>query len=54
MLIIQHYLFIWCSWWSNWTNYIDEQLEITEQHGYTKQEIENLRNDGYIQEALTP
>ncbi len=26
---------------------------ITEQHGYTDQEIEALRTEGYIQEALT-
>jgi hypothetical protein len=31
--------------------YIDEQ--ITEQHDYTNQEIENLRIEGYIQEDFT-
>jgi hypothetical protein len=31
--------------------YIDDK--ITEQHEYTDQEIENLRNEGYIQEAVT-
>jgi hypothetical protein len=31
--------------------YIDDK--ILEQHEYTDQEIENLRNEGYIQEAVT-
>ena len=33
------------------TTYIDDK--ITEQHEYTDQEIEALRNEGYIQEAVT-
>ena len=33
------------------TTYIDEK--IAEQHEYTDQEIEALRNEGYIQEAIT-
>ena len=33
------------------TTYIDEQIVI--QHDYTDQEIEALRTEGYIQEALT-
>ena len=33
------------------TTYIDDK--ITEQHEYTDQEIEALRTEGYIQEALT-
>jgi hypothetical protein len=33
------------------TTYIDEK--ITEQHAYTDQEVESLRVEGYIQEALT-
>jgi hypothetical protein len=33
------------------TTYIDEQ--ITEQHEYTDQEVEALRTEGYILEALT-
>jgi hypothetical protein len=33
------------------TTYIDEKA--TEQHEYTDQEIEALRNEGYIQEAVT-
>ncbi len=33
------------------TTYIDEQIVI--QHEYTDQEIEELRTEGYIQEALT-
>ena len=33
------------------TTYIDGK--ITEQHEYTDQEIEALRNEGYIQEAIT-
>ena len=33
------------------TNYIDEQIVL--QHDYTDQEIEALRTEGYIQEALT-
>jgi hypothetical protein len=31
--------------------YVDD--EVQEQHEYTDQEIENLRNEGYIQEAVT-
>ena len=33
------------------TTYIDDKA--TEQHDYTDQEIEALRNEGYIQEAVT-
>ena len=33
------------------TTYIDDKA--TEQHNYTDAEIENLRNEGYIQEAVT-
>jgi hypothetical protein len=33
------------------TTYIDEKA--MEQHEYTDQEIEALRNEGYIQEAVT-
>jgi hypothetical protein len=33
------------------TTYVDDK--ITEQHGFTDQEIENLRNEGYIQKAVT-
>jgi hypothetical protein len=33
------------------TTYIDDK--ITEQHEYTDQEVEALRNEGYIQEAVT-
>ena len=33
------------------TTYIDEQIVL--QHDYTDQEIEALRTEGYIQEALT-
>ncbi len=33
------------------TTYIDDKA--TEQHNYTDQEIETLKNEGYIQEAVT-
>ncbi len=48
--------------WSTLSTAIDDQFEltttyiddkITEQHEYTDQEVEALRNEGYIQEAVT-